>query len=130
MSLRPATMNIVARRRKTLRVFYSTALACAVAVGLAERLPHPQRELLVALAIVLAVCAVWCLLGLLRATDEFEKQINYGALKFAFIGLLISLLAEAFLEGFGLPGVPPYGNAALAIVLWSLGLIFSSRRYS
>ena len=129
MSLRPAPMNIVARRRNTLRVFYSTAFACAVAVGLAERLPHPQRELLVALGMVLAACAVWCLLRFLRATDEFEKQINYRALKFAFIGLLVCLLAEAFLEGFGLPRVPPYGNAALAIALWSLGLIFSSRRY-
>ncbi len=129
MSLRPAPINIVARRRNTLRLFYSAALGCAVAVGLADRLHHPQREWLVALAIVLAVCAVWCLLRFLRATDEFEKQINYGALKFAFIGLLIFLLAEAFLEGFGLPRVPPYGNAGLAIALWSLGLIFSSRGY-
>ncbi len=130
MSLRPAPMNIVARRRNTLRLFYSTAFACAVAVGVADRLHHPQRELLVALAIGLAVCAVWCLLRFLRATDEFEKQINYRALKFAFVSLLTCLLAEAFLEGCGLPRVPPYGNAALAIVLWSLGLILSSRRYA
>jgi hypothetical protein len=96
---------------------------------LADRLHHPQREWLIALAIALAVCAVWSLLRFLRATDEFEKQVNYRALRFAFIGTLIFLLAEAFLEGFGLPRVPQYGNAGLAVVLWSLGLIFSSRRY-
>ncbi len=63
-----------------------------------------------------------------RAIDEFERRYIYEALTFAFIGMLILLIGEAFLESFGFSRVPGYGNAALMLVLWSVGLIVSSWR--
>lgn len=81
------------------------------------------------LAIAGAACAVWGLLRFLRANDERERQINYRALTFAFIGTLVFSLTIGFLQRFGFHSVSWLGIPALMVVLWSLGLILFSWRY-
>lgn len=129
MPVQPAPVDPAMRQRKALIVFYVSALACAVAIGLAEPVHKAERALLFALAIVSAACAVWGLHRLLSAADELQKQINYRAVKFAFVGTLILSLVEGFLQSFGFPRVSAYAGPAVMVILWSIGLFISSWRY-
>jgi len=122
--------NGLARSRKTsLSLFYLSALVCAACLDIAGKLQLPARRLVLVLAILGAACAVWSLLRFLRATDERERQINYRALSFAFVGTLVFSLTIGFLQRFGFHPVSWFGISALMVVLWSLGLILFSWRY-
>src|SRR6202171_3290988 len=59
-------------------------------------------------------------------TELNRRQYTHEALRFAFIGMLSLLVLEIALESFGFPRVPGYGNAAFAVIFWSLGLAISS----
>lgn len=124
----PLQDTLLDRRRNALLVFYIAALLSACAVGLVGKIPS-FRALLFALAIGSASFSVVFLLRFLRANDEREQQINYQALTFAFTGTLIFSLAIGFLQSFGFHPISWLGIPPLMIVLWSIGLIFHSRRY-
>jgi hypothetical protein len=119
---------LAVKKQSLLRVFYAAALGCAAAFVLAQYSHNFQREALLTLSLLGSSFVVWTLLRFLRAIDEFERRYIYEALTFAFIGMLILLIGEAFLESFGFSRVPGYGNVVLAVVLWSAGLIISSWR--
>ena len=101
-------------------------MGCAIAFAAAKYVRSFWREVLLAISILCFALAVWTLVRFLRVIDEFEAGYLYGALRFAFIGTLSLLAVEAFLESFGFPRVPGYGNASCAVILWSLGLAITS----
>jgi len=119
---------LAVKKQSLLRVFYTAALGCAAVFALAQYSHNFQREALLALSLIGSFFLVWTLLRFLRAIDEFERRYIYEALTFAFIGMLILLIGEAFLENLGFSRVPGYANVVLAVVLWSAGLIISSWR--
>jgi len=127
MPTRP--LDLVTKTRSALGIFYASSVACALVVSLAQQFHNPQRRWLFAFAALSAVCAVGSLYRFFRTTDEFRKQINYRAIKFAFIGTLIFSLAVSFLKSFGFPLVSPYATPAVMAILWSIGLFVSSWRY-
>ncbi len=109
-------------------LFYLAALLSILAVSLAGRI-LPFRTLLLFLAVAGAAAAILFLLRFLRSNDEHERQINYRALTFAFIGTLVFSAAIGFLESFGFHPPSWLGIPALMIILWSIGLILYSWRY-
>jgi len=124
----PFRDELAARRRATLMLFYLAALLSILAVSLAGRI-LPFRTLLLFLAVAGAAAAILFLLRFLRSNDEHERQINYRALTFAFIGTLVFSGAIGFLQSFGFHPLSWLGIPALMIILWSIGLILYSRRY-
>jgi hypothetical protein len=120
--------NLTNRRRTSLLSFYMAALVSATSIGLVSGNPS-FRKLLLSLAITGAAASIWFLLRFLRTNDERERQINYQALTFAFIGTLIFSLTTGFLQSFGFHPVSWLGIPALMVTLWSIGLILYSWRY-
>ena len=116
------------RRRTTLSLFYLAALFSVIAVSLAAKIPS-SRTFLFVLAVTGAGAAILFLLRFLRANDEHERQINYRALTFAFVGTLAFSAAIGFLQRFGFHAVSWFGIPPLIIILWSIGLILYSWRY-
>jgi hypothetical protein len=127
MSPRPDPVDpLVAQKRHLLRLFYIASAGCAVAFAVAQSLRGLWRNGMLILSLGASILAVWILVRFLRVIDEFETLYLYGALQFAFVGLLSLLAAEAFLESVGLPRVPGYANASCAVILWTLGLAVTS----
>ena len=116
------------RRNTSLLLFYLAAVLSVVAVSLAARILSFHTPLLV-MGVAAATAAILFLMRFLRSNDEHERQINYHALTFAFIGMLIFSSAVGFLQSFGFHPVPWLGIPALMIILWSIGLILYSWRY-
>jgi hypothetical protein len=127
MPYRPNPVDpLVVKKRNLLRLFYAAAVGCAAAFVLAQYSHNFQRDALLALALLGSLLAIRTLLRFLRVIDEFERQYTHEALRFAFVGMLSLLVLEIALESFGFPRVPGYGNAAFAVIFWSLGLAISS----
>jgi heme/copper-type cytochrome/quinol oxidase subunit 4 len=124
----PFRDELADRRRTTLLLFYLAALFSVIAVGLAAQIPS-FRTLLFVLAVAGAGTTILLLLRFLRANDEHERQINYRALTFAFVGTLAFCVAVGFLQSFGFHPVSWLGIPPLMIILWSIGLILYSWRY-
>jgi predicted permease len=124
----PFRDELASRRRTTLALFYLPALLSVIAIGLEAKTPSFRAPLL-ALAIIGAGVAILFLSRFLRSNDEHERQINYRALTFAFIGTLVFSAAIGFLQSCGLRPVSWLGIPALMITLWSIGLILYSWRY-
>ena len=124
----PFRDELADRRRTTLLLFYLAALFSVIAVSLAAKIPS-LRTFLFVLAVAGAGTAILFLLRFLRANDEHERQINYRALTFAFVGTLVFCLSVGFLQSFGFRPVSWLGIPPLMIILWSIGLILYSWRY-
>jgi hypothetical protein len=117
---------LIVQKRHLLRLFYVSCAGCAMAFAAAQYLRGYGRDAMLALSLAVSILAVWTLVRFLRVIDEFETLYLYGALQFAFVGLLSLLAAEAFPESFGFPRVPAYANASCAVILWTLGLAVTS----
>jgi uncharacterized membrane protein YfcA len=128
MPHQPFRDELAKRRRTTLLLFYSAAILSVIAAAIPGRIPSFHTSLFV-LGVVGAITAILLLLRFLRSNDEHERQINYRALTFAFVGTLVFSAAVGFLQSFGFHPVSWLGIPALMIILWSLGLILYSWRY-
>lgn len=128
MPQQPFGDELADRRRTTLVLFYLAALFSVIAVSLAAKIPS-FRTFLFVLAVAVAGTAILFLLRFLQANDEHERQINYRALTFAFVGTLAFSAAIGFLQRFGFHAVSWLGIPPLMIILWSIGLILYSWRY-
>ena len=128
MPQQPFRDQLAERRRTTLLLFYLAAFLSVIAVSLSGRIPFFRTFLLV-LAAAGAGASILFLLRFLRANDEHERQINYRALTFAFVGTLAFCVAIGFLQSFGFHPVSWLGIPPLMIILWSIGLILYSWRY-
>ena len=127
MPTRPDPIDpLVIKKQGLLRTFYLAFAGCAISFVAAQYFRTPWHYGLLFVSLALTVLAVWILVRFLRVIDEFETLYMYDALRFAFVGTLSLLTVEAFLESLGFPRVPGYGNAAGAVILYSLGLVYSS----
>jgi heme/copper-type cytochrome/quinol oxidase subunit 4 len=114
--------------RSALGPFYSSAFLSAVLFGTASYASVSYHRPLLVLALVTALAAAFFLVLFLRSRDERERQINYRALTFAFVGTLVFSLAVGMAQQLGLHPVPWLGLPGVMVVLWSLGLILYSWR--
>ncbi len=116
-------------QRFALLGFYISGLAFALAIGLVEHVARVYRLSLLGFAVFVAVGGAFSLLQFFRTTDEFRQSVNRRALEFAFVGSLIASVALALLHSFGIRSISPYALPALMVILWSVGLFFSARRF-
>ena len=115
-------------RRGVLWVFYSSAFLSALVFGAASHSSVSYQRPLLVLALTAALAAAFFLVLFLRSRDERERQINYRALTFAFVGTLVFSLVVGLAQQIGLHSVSWLGLPAMMIVLWSVGLILNSWR--
>ena len=94
MPQQPFRDELADRRRTALLLFYLSALLSVIAVSLAGRI-LPFRVPLLVLAAAGAGAAILFLLQFLRSNDEHERQINYRALTFGFMGTWFFLRLSA-----------------------------------
>ncbi len=129
MTTGPERQSPAKQRRYTLYVFYVFVVGGIAVFSLAVRPNQSGQKALVALGIVAAGGAVWSFFRFLRAADDLQKDINYQATNFAFVGSLLLTLTVGLLQRFGFLSGASLLVPALMIALWSIGLIFSSWRY-
>jgi len=115
--------------RSVLWIFYFSAFPSALIFGAASYAAVSYQRPLLVLALVTALAAAFFLVLFLRSRDERERQINYRALTFAFVGTLLFSLVVGMAQQLGLHPVPWLGLPAVMIALWSFGLILYSGRY-
>ena len=111
-----------------LWLFYSSAFLSAIMFSAASYASVSYHRPLLVLALVTALAAAFFLVLFLRSRDERERQINYRALTFAFVGTLVFSLVVGMAQQLGLHSVSWLGLPAVMIVLWSFGLILYSWR--
>jgi heme/copper-type cytochrome/quinol oxidase subunit 4 len=116
------------RPRSILWLFYSFAFLSAIMFSVASYAPVSYYRSLLALALVTALAAAFFLVLFLRSKDERERQINYRALTFAFVGTLVFSLVVGLAQQLGFHSVSWLGLPALMMILWSFGLILYSWR--
>ena len=114
--------------RNVLWLFYSSAFLSAILIGATSYVSSSYHRPLLVLALVTAFAAAFFLVIFLRSRDERERQINYRALTFAFVGTLVFSLVVGMAQQLGFRPVPWLGLPAAMVVLWSFGLILYSWR--
>jgi heme/copper-type cytochrome/quinol oxidase subunit 4 len=114
--------------RKMLWLFYSSAFLSALIFGAASCASVSYQRPLLFLALVTALAATFFLVLFLRSRDERERQINYRALTFAFVGTFVFSLVVGLAQRLGFHPLSWLGIPALMVTLWSVGLILNSWR--
>jgi heme/copper-type cytochrome/quinol oxidase subunit 4 len=114
--------------RNVLWIFYSSAFLSALIFGAASYASISYQRPLLVLALVTALAAAFFLLLFLRSRDERERQINYRALTFAFVGTFVFSLVVGLAQRLGFHSLSWLGIPVLMITLWSAGLILNSWR--
>jgi heme/copper-type cytochrome/quinol oxidase subunit 4 len=114
--------------RKVLWIFYSSAFLSALMFGAASYASISYHRPLLVLALVTALTAAFFLVIFLRSRDERERQINYRALTFAFVGTFVFSLLIGLAQRLGFHSLSWLGIPVLMITLWSAGLILNSWR--
>jgi asparagine N-glycosylation enzyme membrane subunit Stt3 len=114
--------------RRVLWLLYSFGFLSAIMFSASSYASVSYQRPLLALALVTALAAAFFLLLFLRSRDERERQINYRALTFGFVGTLVFSLIIGMAQQLGLHSVSWLGLPAVMIVLWSFGLILYSWR--
>jgi Mn2+/Fe2+ NRAMP family transporter len=108
--------------RSVLWLFYSSAFLSAIIFSVASYASVSYYRPLLVLALVTALAAAFFLVLFVRSKDERERQINYRALTFAFVGTLVFSLVLGIAQQLGFHSVSWLGLPAVMIVLWSFGL--------
>jgi len=111
---------------RALLRFYVLALICVAVSSLAAQF---HIAILWLPAALVALGALWALVGIFRTADDLQKHINYQALAFAHVSTLFVSLAFGALQEVGFRCPSWFGVSVLLVSLWSLGLILFSRRY-
>ena len=111
-----------------LWLFYSSAFLSAIMFSAASYASVSYHQPLLALALVTALAAAFYFVLFLRSRDERERQINYRALTFAFVGTLAFSLVLGLAQRLGFHSLSWLGIPALMVALWSVGLILNSWR--
>jgi hypothetical protein len=114
--------------RSVLWLLYSSAFQSAIMFSAASYASVSYHRPLPVPALVTALAAAFLLVLFLRSRDERERQINYRALTFAFVGTLVFSLVVSMAQQLGLHSVSWLGLPVVMIVLWSFGLILNSWR--
>jgi len=114
--------------RSVLWLFYSSAFLSAIMFSAASYAEVSYQRPLLVLALAIALAAAFFLVIFLRSRDERERQINYQALTFAFVGTLVFSFVVGLAQRLGFHSLSWLGIPALMIILWSVGLILNSWR--
>jgi hypothetical protein len=114
--------------RNNLWRFYSSAILSAIVFGTASYAPASYYWPLLILALAVALAAAFFLALFLSSRDERERQINYRALTFAFLGTLVLSLVVGLAQQLGFHSISWVGIPVLMIILLSVGLILNSWR--
>jgi heme/copper-type cytochrome/quinol oxidase subunit 4 len=114
--------------RNMLWPFYSAAFLSAIIFSAASYASVSYQRPLLVIALATALAAAFFLVRFLRSRDERERQINYRALTFAFVGTLVFSLVVGLAQRLGSHSLSWLGIPVLMITLWSAGLILNSRR--
>ena len=114
--------------RNVLWFFSSSAFLSAIVFSTASYASASYYRPLLILALAVALAAAFFLVVFLRSRDERERQINYRALTFAFIGTLLLSLVVGLAQQFGFRSMSWLGIPVLMITLWSAGLVLNSWR--
>ncbi len=116
------------QHRSVLWLFYSSAFLSAIMFSAASHASVSYYKPFLVLGLVTALAAAFFLLLFLRSRDERERQINYRALTFAFVGTLVFSLVVGLAQRLGFHSLSWLGIPVLMITLWSAGLILNSWR--
>lgn len=114
--------------RKVLWLFYSSAFLSALLFGAASYASVSYYKPFLVLSLVMALATAFFLVLFLRSRDERERQINYRALTFSFVGTLVFTLVVGLAQSLGFHSLSWLGIPVLMITLWSAGLILNSWR--
>jgi heme/copper-type cytochrome/quinol oxidase subunit 4 len=114
--------------RNVLWLFYFSAFLSAFIFGAASYASVSYQRPLLVLALVTALAAAFFLVLFLRSRDERERQINYRALTFAFVGTFVFSLVVGLAQRLGFHSLSWLGLPGVMVVLWSFGLILYSWR--
>jgi predicted membrane channel-forming protein YqfA (hemolysin III family) len=112
--------------RSVLWLFHASAFLSAILFSAPSYASVSYHTPLLVLAVVTALASAFFLVLFLRSRDE--RQINYRALTFAFVGTLVFSLVVGMAQQLGLHSVSWLGLPAVMIVRWSFGLILYSWR--
>jgi NADH:ubiquinone oxidoreductase subunit 6 (subunit J) len=112
--------------RNVLWLFYSLAFLSAIEFSAASYVRASYHWPLLILALAVALAASFFLVLFLRSRDERERQINYRALTFAFVGTLVLSLVVGLAQQLGFHSMSWLGIPVLMIILWSVGLVLNS----
>jgi hypothetical protein len=97
-----------------------------------DRIMHPIGAARIALALVpMIACAaaVFAILRGIRRLDEFQRQIQFEALAFAFAVTAFGTFGWGFIEGAGAPKLPTFGVWPIMAISWIVGKALADRRY-
>jgi len=114
--------------RKVLWLFYFSSFLSALIFGTASYASVSYQRPLLVLALVTALAAAFFLVLFLHSRDERERQINYRALTFAFVGTFVFSSVVGLAQRLGFHSLSWLGIPVLMITLWSAGLILNSWR--
>ena len=114
--------------RTVLWLFYSSAFLSAIMFSVSSYASVSYHTPLLVLALVTALASAFFLVLFLRSRDERERQINYRALTFAFVGTFVFSLVVGLAQRLGFHSLSWLGIPALMVTLWSVGLILNSWR--
>jgi len=117
------------KQRTVLAAFYACCVLFAVTAALIGHFSGVLRLAAGTAAIAAAAYGLFSLYQFFKTTDEVRQAINHRAIEFAFIGSLFASLAIALLRSFGVHELSPYLIPAVMVALWSVGLVFSARRF-
>ena len=111
------------------------ALYAILLIGsnMAERYFHPRGGVLIAinvLPIAGALSFVWVIVRAFDRMDELQRRIQFDALVLAFAGTAVGSFSWGFLEGVGVPQLRAFMVWPMMAMLWVVGLILATRRYS
>jgi H+/Cl- antiporter ClcA len=116
------------QHRSVLWLFYSSAFLSGIMFSAASYASVSYYKPFLVLGLVTALAAAFFLVLFLRSRDERERQINYRALTFAFVGTLVFALVVGLAQRLGFHSLSWFGIPVLMITLWSVGLVINSWR--
>lgn len=125
----PVIGSFARKQRITLFAFYASCAIFAVTAALIERFSGVLRLAVGAAATGAGAYGLTSMYQFFKTTDEVRQAINGRAIEFAFIGSLLLSIAIALLRSFGMHDPSPYLIPAVMVALWSVGLVFSARRF-
>ncbi|MEN8144785.1 MAG: hypothetical protein ABFS14_07520 [Gemmatimonadota bacterium] len=95
--------------------------------------PAGATPVRIAAAVGPSLIGIGCILAFasyLRQADELARRIQLESLAMAFGGGALFLVGYTLLEQVGLPSIRPPGVLAIMAMLWAVGTVATTQRYT
>lgn len=129
-------METLMHWRKRFAYEFTAALGLYIALLVASiwaqafwELSGTSRIIVAIVPMAGCVALLWAVMRAALNMDELERQIQFEALAFAFVGTALLTFGWGFAENVGAPKLPAFGVWPIMAALWCAGTIVSSRRY-